>query len=246
MAASEGNAEAVKRSGLWVWLRRGLFALAFLVFGLPLLLTVIYRFVPAPITPLMAIRAMEGEPLSYRWISLKDMDADLPIAAIAAEDANYCEHNGFDFKAIDKAMAYNERQKARNRDKRRGASTISQQTAKNLFLWPNRSWVRKGLEIYGTVLIEAVWPKRRILEHYLNVAEMGPGVYGVEAASRHWFGKSARKLSPGEAAKLMAILPSPRKWKASGSGPYVARRASRIRAAMGTVRTQGLNACLKA
>ncbi|MNR04106.1 Penicillin-binding protein 1F [compost metagenome] len=141
-------------------------------------------------------------------------------------------------------MEANERAEQRGSDKRRGASTISQQTAKNVFLWPSRDWVRKGLEVGYTGLIELVWGKRRIMEMYLNVAEWAPGVYGAEAASQHWFHKSADKLTAREAARLAAILPSPRRYKAASPGPYVRRRASRIQAAMGTVREAGLDRCV--
>ena len=126
----------------------------------------------------------------------------------------------------------------------RGGSTISQQTAKNVFLWPGRDWVRKGLEAGYTVLIETVWSKRRIMEVYLNVVEWAPGVYGAQAAARHWFGKDAEDLTPREAARLAAILPAPRRYQAAAPGPYVRRRAARIQAAMGTVRGQGLDACV--
>ena len=126
----------------------------------------------------------------------------------------------------------------------RGGSTISQQTAKNVFLWQDGGYFRKGLEAWFTFLIENMWGKRRIMEVYLNVAEWAPGVYGAEAAARHWFGKSAAELSPREAARLAAILPSPRRYNASSPGPYVRRRAARIQAAMGTVREQGLATCV--
>jgi monofunctional biosynthetic peptidoglycan transglycosylase len=141
-------------------------------------------------------------------------------------------------EAIRKAMEAN----AEGR-RLRGGSTISQQTAKNVFLWPGRDWVRKGLEAGYTVLIETAWPKRRIIEVYLNVAEWAPGVYGAEAAAQHWFGKSADALSNREAARLAAILPSPRRYNAASPGPYVRRRTRRIEAAMGTVRNDGLAAC---
>jgi monofunctional biosynthetic peptidoglycan transglycosylase len=142
-------------------------------------------------------------------------------------------------EAIQKALDHNA-----EGGRMRGGSTISQQTAKNVFLWPSRDWVRKGLEAGYTVLIETVWSKRRIMEVYLNVVEWAPGVYGAQAASRHWFGKDADELTAREAARLAAILPAPRRYKAASPGPYVRRRASRIQAAMGTVRGDGLNACV--
>jgi monofunctional biosynthetic peptidoglycan transglycosylase len=147
-------------------------------------------------------------------------------------------------KAIERALQANARAEKRGSGRIRGGSTISQQTAKNVFLWPGRDWIRKGLEAGYTVAIETVWGKRRIMEVYLNVAEWAPGVYGAEAAAQHWFGKSADALTAREAARLAAILPSPRRYSASSPGPYVRRRTSRIQAAMGTVREQGLAACV--
>jgi monofunctional biosynthetic peptidoglycan transglycosylase len=200
----------------------------------------VYRFVPPPITPLMVIRLTEGQGLDYRWRSLKEMSPALVQAAIAAEDSGFCQHNGFDFRAMEKAMANNQRRPGRIR----GGSTISQQTAKNVFLWPDRSYVRKGLEAYFTVLIELLWGKRRIMEVYLNVIEMGPGAYGAEAAARRYFETTSAHLSSLEASRLAAILPSPLKWRAVGPGRYVQRRSQRIGGAMGTVRVAGLAACV--
>ena len=199
----------------------------------------VHAVVPPPVTLLMVSRSVSGEGLDYRWRSLNHISPRLVEAVIASEDARFCSHDGFDFQAIEKAMDAN----ARGR-KVRGGSTISQQTAKNVFLWPGRSWVRKGLEAGYTVLIETVWSKRRIMEVYLNVAEWAPGVYGAEAAARHWYGKSAEQLTAREAARLAAILPSPRRYNAGKPGPYVRRRASRVQAAMGTVRDDGLAACV--
>ena len=204
----------------------------------------IHRFVPPPATFLMVTRAIEGEGLSYRWRSLDHISPRLVEAVIASEDSTYCAHHGFDMKAIEKALKANARAEKRGQNRIRGGSTISQQTAKNVFLWPGRDWVRKGLEAGYTVLIETLWGKRRVMEVYLNVAEWAPGVYGAEAAARHWFGKSAADLTPREAARLAAILPSPRRYSASSPGPYVRRRAARVQAAMGTVRNDGLAACV--
>jgi monofunctional biosynthetic peptidoglycan transglycosylase len=214
--------------------------LAVLVFGG----VALYRFVPPPQTWLMTTRLFQGEGRDYRWRSLNDISPRLVDAVIASEDATFCAHSGFDMKAIEKALQNNARTEKRGRGRIRGGSTISQQTAKNVFLWPGRDWVRKGLEAGYTVLIETTWGKRRIMEVYLNVAEWGPGVYGAEAAARHWYGKSAADLTPREAARLAAILPSPRRYKAAEPGPYVRRRASRIQAAMGAVRNDGLNTCV--
>ena len=205
---------------------------------------VIQRWVAPPATFLMISRAVEGEGLSYRWRSLDDISPRLVQAVIASEDATFCAHSGFDMKAIERALQANARAEKRGTGRIRGGSTISQQTAKNVFLWPGRDRIRKGLEAGYTVAIETLWGKRRIMEVYLNVAEWAPGVYGAEAASQHWFGKSADALTAREAARLAAILPSPRRYSASSPGPYVRRRTSRIQAAMGTVREQGLATCV--
>ena len=224
--------------------RRPLLTLLLILALIPIGGVVLHRFVPPLFTILMVKQAVAGHGMDYRWRSLDHISPRLVEAVIAAEDARFCQHHGFDVEAIQKAMEANERAEQRGSDKRRGASTISQQTAKNVFLWPSRDWVRKGLEVGYTGLIEAVWGKRRIMEMYLNVAEWAPGVYGAEAASQHWFSKSADNLTAREAARLAAILPSPRRYRAADPGPYVRRRASRIQAARGTVREQGLDACV--
>ena len=158
--------------------------------------------------------------LHYSWRSKARISRNLPIALVAAEDQTFPDHHGFDFKAIDKAISNNQRGR-----KVRGASTISQQVAKNLFLWSGRSYLRKGLEAWYTVLIEVLWPKQRILEVYANIAEFGDGVYGAEAASRRFFGKPASALTPSECARMAAVLPSPRRYNVGKPGPYVQRRA---------------------
>lgn len=201
----------------------------------------LHRFAPVGATFLMAARAVEGEPYRRSWRPLNRIDPDLVTAVIAAEDAKFCSHYGFDLEAIEKALAHNERRPNRLR----GGSTITQQTAKNVFLWPGRGWIRKGLEAWYTVLIETAWPKRRIMEVYLNVVEWGPGVYGAEAAARHWYGKSAESLTRREAARLAAVLPSPRRYRADRPGPYVRRRAERIIAAMGTIRAEKSDSCAR-
>ena len=211
----------------------------------PPLGALIYRVVPPPITVLMIERLFQGQGLDYRWRPLSEISPALPRAAVAAEDARFCTHHGFDFQAMEKAMRQNERTEARGGSKIRGGSTISQQTAKNVFLWPGRSYLRKGLEAWYTVLIETIWGKRRIMEVYLNVAEMGPGVYGVQAAAERYFHEDAADLTPSQAAHLIAILPSPLKWKAVAPGRYVARRSQRIGGAMGAVREDGLASCLR-
>ncbi|MCS6627441.1 monofunctional biosynthetic peptidoglycan transglycosylase [Roseibacterium beibuensis] len=219
--------------------RRPLRAVMLALAGLFLASILVPRVLPPPVTFLMVSRSLEGEDLSYRWRSLDDISPRLVEAVIASEDSTFCAHRGFDMKAIEKALKANEKG-----GRIRGGSTISQQTAKNVYLWPGRDWIRKGLEAGYTVLIETLWGKRRVMEVYLNVAEWAPGVYGAEAASQRWFGKSASDLSAREAARLAAILPSPRRYNASSPGPYVRRRASRVQAAMGTVRNDGLADCV--
>jgi monofunctional biosynthetic peptidoglycan transglycosylase len=216
------------------------FLLAFLVLCfLPIGGVLVHALIPPPMTILMAQQALAGHGLDYRWRGLNDISPNLVYSAIAAEDARFCSHRGFDMEAIQKALQTNA-----EGGRVRGGSTISQQTAKNVFLWPSRDWIRKGLEAGYTVLIETVWGKRREMEVYLNVAEWAPGVYGAEAASRHWFDKSARDLTPREAARLAAILPSPRRYDASRPGPYVRRRAARSQASANVVRNEGLASCV--
>jgi monofunctional glycosyltransferase len=227
----------VRKGGL---LRRLIVWFLVIAVVIPVGLTALYRFVPPPITFLMIERLFEGHGLHRQWRPLSQMSPALPRAVIAAEDQRFCEHNGFDFDAIEKAMAHNERRPGRIR----GGSTISQQTAKNVFLWPQRSYVRKGLEAYFTVLIETLWGKRRIMEVYLNTVEWGPGLYGAEAAAHRNFGVGADRLNAAQAARLAAILPSPLKWRAATPGPYVQRRSRKIGVASGTVRRDGLSDCL--
>lgn len=234
--APEAPAPKPKRKIRWLRLI-GLVIAGFFAFSI--LSVAIHRFVPVPVTFLMLQRLAEGKGLDHRWVSADDISPYLKAAVIAAEDAKFCTHDGFDYEAIEKAQKYNARHK-----RKRGASTISQQTAKNVFLWPSRSWVRKGFEVYYTFLIEHMWPKDRILEVYLNSVEWGPGVYGAESASRHWFGKSAKNLTRAEAARLAAILPSPLKWKAAKPGKYVKNRSGSIQSRARAVDAGGYNACL--
>ncbi|CAN5386233.1 monofunctional biosynthetic peptidoglycan transglycosylase [soil metagenome] len=206
---------------------------------LPIGGVLVHAILPPPLTFLMARQALAGQGMDYRWRGLGDISPNLVYAAIGAEDARYCSHDGFDFEAIQKALDHNQ-----DGSRVRGGSTISQQTAKNVFLWPSRDWVRKGLEAGYTVLIEAIWGKRRIMEVYLNVAEWAPGVYGAEAAAHHWFGVDARDLSPSQAARLAAILPSPRRYDAAEPGPFVRRRAAQVERAARMVRSDGLARCV--
>jgi monofunctional glycosyltransferase len=191
-------------------------------------LLLVYRFFPVPLTPLMVIRLLEGEGLHKRWVSLDEIAPVLPQAVVAAEDNRFCAHSGFDWQElqgqIDALLAG---------ARARGASTITMQTAKNLFLWPGRDFVRKALEAWLTPQIELLWPKRRIMEVYLNVAELGPGIYGAEAAAHAYFGKPASGLTLQEAALLAAILPSPRDWSPARPTEYLQGRARTIRTRIG-------------
>lgn len=206
---------------------------------LSLVWVVAYRWIDPPTTSLM-IRDHFNDVKVYReWVGLNEMSRHIPRAVIAAEDSRFCEHNGFDIEAIEKAMERNKQGK-----KLRGGSTISQQTAKNAFLWSGRTWVRKGLEAWFTVLIELLWGKPRIMEVYLNIAEYGRGVYGVQAASIHYFNKPASKLSRVEAARLAAILPQPIKRDAASPGRYTKRYANRIAGRTRVVANEGLDACV--
>jgi monofunctional biosynthetic peptidoglycan transglycosylase len=206
------------------------------------------RFVDPPFSAFMAARQLDallagdrGFRIAYDWRDRGRMSPYLPLAMVAAEDQNFARHRGFDFDAIRKAQAHNERmvERAQQRGtpvrRLRGASTITQQVARNLFLWqgtgPTR-WLRKGLEAWYTVLLETLWPKSRILEVYANIAEFGDGVYGAQAAARTWFRKDADRLSAAEAARLAAVLPSPRRYSVARPGPYVQRRSRQIEAQM--------------
>lgn len=181
-------------------------------FIITVLWVVVYKFVDPPFTSLMIIRYFEDDSeeksIQKQWVEIEDISPDFLLACIAAEDQLFFEHFGFDIKAIEKAMKYNERKKGK---KLKGASTISQQTAKNVFLWPERTWLRKGLETYFTLLIELIWGKERILEVYANVIELGKNIYGVEAASQFYFKKSANKLTRYQAASLGATIKNPLK-----------------------------------
>lgn len=188
-------------------------------------LVLIFKWVPIPITPLMLIRCveqkMDGKEMTLKktWVPKEEISNSLQLAVVCSEDQNFLKHHGFDFGAIEKAMKHNKKSK-----KKRGASTISQQTAKNVFLWPGRSWVRKGFEVYFTFLIETFWSKERIMEVYLNVIEMGPGIYGAEAASQAYFKKSAINISKQQAATIAVVLPSPLKYNAKRPSAFLQGR----------------------
>jgi monofunctional biosynthetic peptidoglycan transglycosylase len=188
----------------------------------------LYRFVPPPVTPLMLIRLAEGEGLRQDWRPLEQIAPVLAEAVVAAEDNRFCEHSGFDWPALG-----GEIEAWRAGEDPRGASTITMQTAKNLFLWPDRSLLRKLLEAPLTPQIELIWPKRRIIEVYLNIVELGPGIYGAEAAARAYFGKSAADLGAREAALLAAALPSPRTSSPGQPSEWLEERARTIRTRIG-------------
>ncbi len=203
--------------------------LSILSFIASIFLVIFLRFFPVYFTPLMFIRsaqslfAKEMVGINHEWVSFDKISKSMKVAVIKAEDYKFYQHNGFDFEAIQKAIEYNKKHK-----NKKGASKISQQTAKNVFLWPSRSYIRKGLEAYFTVLIEFFWPKERILEVYLNVIELGHGVYGVESAAKKFFKKPAIKLSSAEASLMAAVLPNPIKFKINRPSKYVLKRQRRI------------------
>lgn len=180
---------------------------------------ILLKWVDPPITVTQLAAFMTGDGLMRDYVRMEEISSQAPLAIIASEDQLFPDHNGFDVKSIQKALDTNKKKK-----KIRGASTISQQVAKNVFLWQGRSWVRKGLEAYFTFMIEAVWGKRRILEVYLNVAEMGKGIFGIEAASRAYFHKPAKSLTVSEAAKIAACLPNPKKYKVNPPSAYITKR----------------------
>jgi monofunctional biosynthetic peptidoglycan transglycosylase len=219
-----------KGSGTFISkVKRFLFKAMLWFFGLSIFLVVLYKFVPVPFTPLMAIRTVENKLaekenyFSHDWEPIENISNNLQKAVIASEDGTFLTHNGFDFTAMQKAYKNNERGR-----RIKGGSTISQQTAKNVFLWHGRSYLRKGLEAYFTVLIELIWGKERIMEVYLNSIEMGNGVYGAQAATRHWYRKDAVSLTKMQAAGIAAILPNPRKYSATSSSSYINNRKAKI------------------
>lgn len=204
---------------LWKKLKR----IALWIFVLHLVYIIVLRWVNPPITITQLTNWVEGHGLKRDYVDFDAMSPNIRLAVMASEDQLFPDHNGFDIKSIKKALESNKKSK-----RIRGASTISQQVAKNVFLWQGRSWFRKGLEVYFTFMIELLWSKERILEMYLNVSEMGTGIFGVEAAAQKYFKKPASKLTRTEAARIAAVLPNPKKYKAEPASPYVARRTSWI------------------
>lgn len=208
------------------YFRDVVFRLILWFFGISIGLTLLYAVLPIPLTPLMLQRCWQQSfdenrelRLRHDWVSFNQISPHLQLAVVCAEDQDFLEHVGFDFEAIEKAYQHNKKHK-----RKRGASTISQQTAKNVFLWPSRSWVRKGLEVYFTFLIETFWSKKRIMTAYLNSIEFGDGIYGAEAAARHFFGKSAKELNRQESALLASVLPNPLVYRVDKPSSHVRQR----------------------
>ena len=228
-----------RSDGIFPWARRTLVVVFVACFCVPVVLIMVYRFVPPPFTPLMFATAVEDGVIHWNYVPLEKISPYLVKAVIAAEDERFCYHHGFDWKAIDRAMKHNERSK-----RLRGASTISQQTAKNLFLPTSRNWLRKGAEAYLTVLIEALWPKHHIIEMYLNIVEWGHDRFGAEAAARGYYGKSAARLNALEAVRLAAVLPSPDRWRVNAAGPYVTGRSNQLIWRVASVSRDALSSCV--
>ncbi|MBS1632125.1 MAG: monofunctional biosynthetic peptidoglycan transglycosylase [Bacteroidetes bacterium] len=211
----------IKRKGLVPRMWRRLKRIFFIIFFLQLFYILLLRWVDPPITLTQLSSWISGHGLQREYVSKKNISPNARLAVISSEDQLFPDHEGFDWNSIKKAMDYNKRKPNRIR----GASTISQQVAKNVFLWQGRSWLRKGLEVYFTFMIEVFWGKERILEVYLNTIEMGDGIFGIEAAARNYFGKSAKNLSRREAAMIAACLPNPKRYKVKPLSGYVALRS---------------------
>lgn len=206
----------------WIW--RFFKRLFIVLFILQLAYIVALKWINPPITITQIVSWMNGEGLTKEYVPLKDISEEAKLAVIASEDQLFPDHSGFDWRSIQKAIEYNKKKPGRVR----GGSTISQQTAKNVFLWQGKSWIRKGLETYFTFMIERIWGKQRILEIYLNVAEMGRGIFGIEEAAQRYFNKPARDLTAREAAAIAAILPSPKKYQIKPMSSYVSSRSKKI------------------
>ena len=221
-----------KNNYLWLsmkFLRRIILWLLIIFFGSSIGMVFVYKYLPVYITPLMVIRLFDQHKadkklcLKHTWVPMERINNSLPLAVWASEDQRFLSHKGFDLKEIDNAV------KERNKSGRqRGASTITQQTAKNVFLWPDQSWLRKALEAYFTTLIELIWDKQRIMEVYVNSIEMGDGIYGAQAAAKHFFGHDAATLTKSESALIAAALPNPLKRNCAAPGPYMLKRQKEI------------------
>jgi monofunctional biosynthetic peptidoglycan transglycosylase len=229
-----------RRGWLGSWWSRLLLWLFILMVAAPVLLLLLFRFLPIPGTPEMLLSLVQGKGAHSSWTG--DINPVLGRSVIGSEDQNFCSHHGFDFKQINAVIEEHRRHPDRAM---RGASTLSQQTARTLFLAPLRSWVRKGLEAYLTVMIEGLWPKKRILEAYLNLVDWGHGNFGAEAAAQAYFHTSAAHLTRNQAARLAAVLPDPTKWNAAAPGPYVAGRARVLLGQADVVARDGLDFCVR-
>jgi monofunctional biosynthetic peptidoglycan transglycosylase len=218
------------------WVIRFLFKALIGFLGLSLALVLVFKFIPVPVTATML---MDSNGITKDWTALSNIDRTMVRAVIAAEDGKFCSHEGFDREAIEDALENN-----RQGGRVRGGSTISQQTAKNVFLWQGGGYVRKGFEAWFTVLIEQIWGKRRIMEVYLNVAETGLGTYGMEAGAQRYFGKSAASLTPLEAARMAAALPQPKQRAVRNPSGWLARHGNTISARIGSVARDGLDSCV--
>ncbi|HBK16171.1 MAG TPA: monofunctional biosynthetic peptidoglycan transglycosylase [Erythrobacter sp.] len=218
------------------WVIRFLFKALIGFLGLSLALVLVFKFIPVPVTATML---MDSNGITKDWTALSNIDRTMVRAVIAAEDGKFCSHEGFDREAIEDALENN-----RQGGRIRGGSTISQQTAKNVFLWQGGGYVRKGFEAWFTVLIEQIWGKRRIMEVYLNVAETGLGTYGMEAGAQRYFGKSAASLTPLEAARMAAALPQPKQRAVRNPSGWLARHGDTISARIGSVARDGLDSCV--
>lgn len=224
------------------WLRRIVIALLVLLVLVPVLLLAVFRFLPVPFTPQIVIGFFSGDEVHYHWREMSAISPYLGKAVIGGEDEKFCRHHGFDWQSIDQAIRSHERHPGKQL---RGASTLTQQAARSLFLVPWRSWVRKGIEAYITVLIEVLWPKRRILTAYLNLVDWGHGYFGAEAAARGYFHKPASALTSRQAARLAAILPDPEGWHAVHPGPYVTWRTGELLGRIRIVNRDRLDACVR-
>lgn len=230
------------RSRRSTWFKRIGTAIFALLVPLPILYLLICRFVPVPGTPQMVLYVVTGRDVRYEWKDYDEISPALKRSVIASEDQKFCSHHGFDWDSIEETIQDHD---GVEHKRLRGASTLSQQVARTLFLLPVRSWVRKGLEAYYTVLLEALWPKQRIYHAYLNLVDWGNGNFGAEAASEDYFRHPARALTKTEASRLATILPNPDKWSAERPGRYVAKRSKVIRSRAGDVRRDNLDWCVR-
>ena len=235
------EAARTRHTGAARWFRRIVLGLVVLLVPVPILLLLLFRILPVPFTPQMVIGALSGDDVRYQWREAADISPYLFKAVIGGEDEKFCRHHGFDWQSIDQAIKSHERHPKK---RLRGASTLSQQAARSLFLVPWRSWVRKGIEAYLTVLMEVLWPKRRIVTAYVNLVDWGHGYFGAEAAAQGYFHKPASALTMRQAARLAAILPDPDDWHAVRPGPYVTWRTGNLMGRIRVVTRDGLDACI--